>query len=254
MGQWPTLLDGPLLRLKMTILPKLLYLLQALPIFIPADYFKQVRSAFIKFLWAGKKPRLHQKILTPQAIRRPLPELATYYHKTHLGRLLDWYRRKDTKLWPQLEQAQCETPLHRAPWCYTALPLDLKRQPLIGNPIKICAQLITTFSLLTRDSPLRPILGNPQFEPGIRDKRFCDLDEAGLHQASHFSASGRWKTITELSDPMGQFRLDFMRALQLCHFHSLPPPAPPTSPSQLWKSSVQRQGYYCTHCHRRTTC
>lgn len=163
------------------ILPKFLYLLQTLPIHIPADYFKQIRSAFIKFLWAGKKPRLHQKILS---LPKPhgglaMPEVHTYYHATHLSRLIDWCRHKDTKLWTQLEQAQSETPLHRAPWCYTALPSDLKRQPLIDNTIKICAQLITTSSLITRDSPLRPILGNPQFEPGIRDKRFRDLGEAG---------------------------------------------------------------------------
>lgn len=116
-------------------------------------------------------------------------------------------------------------PLRSAPWCYTALPSDLKRHPLIGNTIKVCAQLIDSSSLFSHNLPLRPILGNPRFEPGLRDGRFRELNEEGLYQASHFSALGHWKTIEKLSDPEGQFRLDFLRALQLHHFlRSIPPP------------------------------
>lgn len=36
--------------LKMSILPKLLYLMQALPIHIPSDFFKRVQSAFTEFV------------------------------------------------------------------------------------------------------------------------------------------------------------------------------------------------------------
>lgn len=41
--------------LKMCILPKYLYLFQALPIHIPTYYFKQVHSLFTKFVWVYKK-------------------------------------------------------------------------------------------------------------------------------------------------------------------------------------------------------
>lgn len=212
--------------LKMTILPKFLYLLQTIPIHIPADYFNQIRSIFIKFLWAGKKPRLHRKILSlPKRYGGlAMPELQTYYRATHLSRLIDWCRHTTTKLWTQLEQAQSAFPIHRIPWCYTVLPTDLKRHPLIGNTARVCAHLIDLSPLFTRNSPLKPILGNPLFEPGI-EGRFRELREVGIYQASHFSVGGRWKTITELSDPEGQFRLDFLRSLQLHHFlSSMPPP------------------------------
>lgn len=154
-----------------------------------------------------------------------MPELHTYYRATHLGRLIDWCRHTTSKLWTQLEQAQSATPIHRIPWCYIALPTDLKRHPLIGNTARVCAHLIDSSSLFSRNSPLKPILGNPLFEPGVGDGGFRELREEGLFQASHFSNRGRWKTITELSDPEGQFRLDFLRALQLHHFlSSMPPP------------------------------
>ena len=48
--------------LKMTILPKLLYLMQALPIHIPTSYFKRVQSVFTEFVWAKKRPLLSAKL------------------------------------------------------------------------------------------------------------------------------------------------------------------------------------------------
>lgn len=42
----------------MSILPKYLYLLQALPIKIPPSYFRQVQALFMRFVWACKKPCL----------------------------------------------------------------------------------------------------------------------------------------------------------------------------------------------------
>lgn len=129
------------------------------------------------------------------------------------------------------KQAQSVTPLHRAPWCYSALPMTIKRHPLIGTTTKVCSHLISQTSIPSRNFPLLPILGNPQFEPGLHNIIFRGLSDAGLFQASHFSALERWKTIAELTDTAGPFRLDFFRALQLCHFLShLPPPSDPSQP------------------------
>lgn len=213
--------------LKMSILPKFLYLLQTIPIRIPVNYFNQVRAAFIHFLWAGKRPRPHRGVLSLPKSNGGLAmlDLRTYYRATHLSRLIDWCRHTHTKLWTRIEQAQSVIPLPRAPWCHTSLPIENSRHPLIGNTVRICSQLIHTSPHFSRNSPLRPILGNPQFEPGLRDRRFLKLKEEGLYQASHFSSMGRWKTISELTDLEGQFRLDSLRAMQLHHYlRSLTPP------------------------------
>lgn len=163
--------------LKMLILPKFLYIMQAIPIRFPVDYFNQVRTAFTHFLWAGKKPRLHRRILTLPKLNGGLamPDLQTYYRATHLSRLIDWCRHTNTKLWTRLEQAQSEIPLHRAPWCHASLPTGITRHPLIGNTLRVCSQLIHTSPHFSRNSPLRPILGNPQFQPGLQDRKFLKL-------------------------------------------------------------------------------
>ncbi|XP_018419792.1 PREDICTED: protein-glutamine gamma-glutamyltransferase E-like [Nanorana parkeri] len=72
--------------LKQSILPRLLYPLQALPIHIPPSFFRSIRTAFTEFVWIQKPPRLSYDIL-----RRPkhsggmsLPDVHQYYIATHL--------------------------------------------------------------------------------------------------------------------------------------------------------------------------
>lgn len=213
--------------LKMSILLKLLYLMQALPIHIPSRFFKQVQSTFTDFVWAGKKPRLPNKLLVlPKSSGGlALPNIRAYYQAVHLGRLIDWRRHLETKKWTQLEQSHTIIPLGGTPWCYQGLPVELKRHPLIGNTAQICAKLISKTAISSLNSPLYPVIGNPLFTPGMQDGVFRRLGEAGLQLASHFSSGGRWKTYTELADPNGEFHLDFMRTLQLRHFlNSIQPP------------------------------
>lgn len=64
-----------------------------------------------------------------------------------------------------------------------------------------------------------------------RDTTFQELSDAGHFQVSHFSSQGRWKTVAQLTDPTGPFRLDFFRALQLRHFlRPIPLPSDASQP------------------------
>lgn len=120
--------------LKMCVLPKFLYLFQALPIDIPMRYFKQANALFTCFIWAHISLRIRRSLLTlPKHIWGGIaaPDLHKYYQAAHMGHLLDWCWYGDIKLWPNLEQAQSQLLLSISPWCFSALPL-LKRHPLIG--------------------------------------------------------------------------------------------------------------------------
>lgn len=214
--------------LKMSILPKILYIMQAVPIRIPPGFFKQIQTIFTEFIWAKKKPRLPHKLLVLPKSHGGLaiPDIRAYHQAIHLGRLIDWRRHRETKLWTHLEQSHTLIPLGGTPWCYSSLPRELKQHPLIGNTARICAKLISKPHISSRNSPLVPIIGHPLFTPGLQDRVFRVLGESGIHSAIHFSTGGAWKTYTELSNPQGLFRLDFMRTLQLGHFlHSITPPA-----------------------------
>lgn len=206
----------------MSILPKFLYLIQALPIQIPFSFIKQVHALFTRFVWAHKKPRLSRTSMT---LRRSGPTGYQTILFSHLGRILDWRRNAQTKLWVQLEQSQTHIPLKGTLWCYNSLPSDLKSHPLIGTTLRHSSRTVFHSSLTTRNSPLFPILGHPSFSPGLHPSEYSTLRDSGCDHAAKFVSRGKWPSIVDLTEAAGPFQLPFWEAAQIHHFlHSIPNP------------------------------
>lgn len=106
-----------------------------------------------------------------------------YYHATHLGRVIDWCRHTELKLWTDLEQQFDTVPLCRAPWCYAVLPVPLKTCPTIGPTLQIASRICRNSKHSSIQSPLFPILGNSSFLPGMETGVFNNLVEKGCFQA-----------------------------------------------------------------------
>lgn len=189
----------------MCILPKFLYLMQALPIHIPSSYFAQTSALFFEFIWAHKRPRLNRRQLTlPNSFGGlAVPDLRKYFYATYLTRLIDWNRHQSTKQWTRLEQTQCDIPLNRTSLIHHVLPRKVNNHPLIGLTVRTCSSLFTRYRLSSSNSPLRPILGTTEFTPGYTDPTFYPLRNSNCFQASHFLKQGRWPTIAELMSSDG---------------------------------------------------
>lgn len=54
---------GRVSAIKMCILPRIIYMLHTVPIKLPGSFFKQIRKAFVAFVWNSKQPRLTYDIL-----------------------------------------------------------------------------------------------------------------------------------------------------------------------------------------------
>ena len=66
MDGFANFLDGQNNLLKIYVLPRLLYPMQMLPVFISKKVAREVERDFSKFIWQKKKPRLSMKTLQLQ--------------------------------------------------------------------------------------------------------------------------------------------------------------------------------------------
>lgn len=77
---------------KMNIVPRLLYLFQALPVMIPKNQFRAWDKTISRFVWEGKKPRI--KYITLQQAKDKgglaLPNLLEYFHAAQIRSCVCW--------------------------------------------------------------------------------------------------------------------------------------------------------------------
>uniref|UniRef100_A0A803K7A0 Reverse transcriptase domain-containing protein n=1 Tax=Xenopus tropicalis TaxID=8364 RepID=A0A803K7A0_XENTR len=89
---------------KMTLMRKVLYTSQALPIKLPMAFFKSLKTIITKLIWQGKNARLKYKqlILPKESGGLTLPDAQLYWMATHLSQIHAWHVNKN-KNWVTLE-------------------------------------------------------------------------------------------------------------------------------------------------------
>lgn len=73
--------------IKINILPKFLYLFQAVQIAILRKIFRNIQTLFTKFIWAHRHPRIRRTLLSlpKQYGVLAVPDMYKYYQAVHLG-------------------------------------------------------------------------------------------------------------------------------------------------------------------------
>lgn len=92
--------------IKMTLLPRLLYLFRSLPINIRKDHLKSFQSKVNKFSWGGSGHRLPQKTLFQPRTRGglDLPCLLWYFQAARIAQLSTVYSKLEKPDWAQIER------------------------------------------------------------------------------------------------------------------------------------------------------
>ncbi len=87
LDKWSTMpisLAGRISIIKMSILPKFLYLFQSIPLPLPNTFLSTLKKAFTRFIWNNKRPRLSLLYLPYDRGGLQVPNIKLYYWAAQL--------------------------------------------------------------------------------------------------------------------------------------------------------------------------
>ena len=184
LGKWsalPISLAGRINIVKMTVLPKFLYVFQMIPIFIPLKTFKQLDRLISSFVWNNSNPRMKKMYLEApkDAGGLGLPNFLWYYWAANIVKYIHWtytYENKQGPDWVHMELLS--NPL---PTLTSALPHNYTQftNPVVKVSLRIWLQFRRHFDL-KQYSRYFPVANNHFFLPSRFDNAFQYWHRNGL--------------------------------------------------------------------------
>lgn len=220
-GSLPISMIGRINIIKMSILPKFLYLFQSIPLPPPASFFNRLKKIITNFIWNNKRPRLRLSLLYLPFDRGGLrlPNMKFYYWAAQLRAAMFYFMNKDVPIWVEMESSSTELPL--CSYMYSAQRKTLLKQthnPFLRNTISIWHDAHTFLNENIKLSCFTPIWRNDSFKPGRQDVGFKQWIDLGISKMKDLFNDHTLMSFQQLVDKYNLPRKHFFKYLQIRSF------------------------------------
>uniref|UniRef100_A0A669ELI9 Reverse transcriptase domain-containing protein n=1 Tax=Oreochromis niloticus TaxID=8128 RepID=A0A669ELI9_ORENI len=204
--------------IKMSILPKLLYLFLALPIQIPEKQFREWNKQISRFIWLNKRPRVKFSTLQLPKEKRglALPSLRDYYLSAQLRSLVCWCNPSFCAKWKTIEMSLSDTPI-QSRLGHAASDLDGTLTPSrwVTFTLKIWRGVVKQAQLHEEIKLLKWPAYDPDFLPASHDSRFRQWVWRGITAGCSVIVKSKIMAFDTLCKTYDLEKQDFFRYLQL---------------------------------------
>lgn len=203
--------------IKTNILPRLLYLFQALPVEIPKHQFTIWNKLISRFIWDGKKPRIRYTTLqlSKQKGGMALPNLKDYFYAAQFRPLFLWCNNNYFARWKEIETYtvgyQIQSILGEK-----EIPSVVKSQldSITSGAVEFWFEFARQFKLSKDQKVLRWIAFDTQFKPGESDATFKQWATKGISAICTVLENKELQTFQTLKEKLSLTNRDLFRFIQ----------------------------------------